>query len=119
MNVTSALGWIVGSGSSPSGAIDVVSVRQADGKFTCSPFHVKFPSRAVFKTKGNRTVNMQVNGEPVKASMRLGSAGEAYFIIKNQDASAATSTKGGEKSGERESVGTAVVQPIETLQPTG
>lgn len=82
MNVTSALGWILGS-SSASGAIDVVAVRQEDGSFTCSPFHVKLPVRSRTKEGGGRTVSLQVNGDPVKVSMRLGSAGEACFIIRN------------------------------------
>lgn len=64
-----------------SGAIDVVAVRHDDESFSCSPFHVKLPVRA--KTKGHKTVSLLVNGLPVKVSMRLGSAGEAFFIVKN------------------------------------
>lgn len=82
MNVTSALGWILGSTSSMSGAIDVVSVRKEDGSFTCSPFHVKLPVRA--STKGGK-IALRINGEAVKVSMRLGSAGEAFFIVKNNE----------------------------------
>jgi len=81
--VTSALGWILGSTSPVSGAIDVVSVRQQDGTFTCSPFHVKLPVRAA--TKSHMTVTLSVNGEPVKVPMRLGSAGEAFFIVRNDE----------------------------------
>jgi phosphatidate phosphatase LPIN len=83
MNVSSALGWILGSSSPVSGAIDVVSVRQEDGSFTCSPFHVKLPVRA--KTNGHKIVSLRVNGEVVKVAMRLGSAGEAFFLIKNEE----------------------------------
>ena len=83
MDVSSALGWMLGSTSPVSGAIDVVAVRQEDDSFTCSPFHVKLPVRA--KSKRHMTVTLKVNGESVKVSMRLGSAGEAFFIIKNDE----------------------------------
>lgn len=79
--MTSALGWWMGGSSATSGAIDIVSVRQNDKTFSCSPFHVKLPVRAL--NKGHKTVSLLVNGIPVKVSMRLGSAGEAFFIIKN------------------------------------
>jgi hypothetical protein len=83
MNVTSALGWILGSSSPVSGAIDVVSVRHEDGSFTCSPFHVKLPVRATIEGR-SKTVSLRVNGAPVQVCMRLGSAGEAVFIIKSK-----------------------------------
>ena len=84
MNVTSALGWILGS-SSTCGAIDIVAVRQDDDTIRCSPFHVKFPAPVRNHPKEHKRISLRVNGEEVKVSMRLGSAGEAFFIVKNNE----------------------------------
>ena len=86
--VNSVLGTRVGAG-----AIDVVAIRGSDGKITsCSPFHVKLPasnvppSRAKKKEgeapskRDKRVVKMKVNGREVELSMKVGSAGEAFFV---------------------------------------
>mmetsp|Transcript_20209 Transcript_20209/g.29016 ORF Transcript_20209/g.29016 Transcript_20209/m.29016 type:complete len:1153 (+) Transcript_20209:94-3552(+) len=81
MNVTSALGWVLGS-QAPSGAIDMVVVRKADGTMSCSPFHVKLPVGR--KNTGNKLVKIRVNGKDVKLSMKLGTAGEAFFVERTK-----------------------------------
>ena len=62
-----------------TGAIDVVVVEQEDGSFKCSPFHVRFGKLGVIRSK-EILVDIEVNGEPVDLHMRLGQAGEAYFM---------------------------------------
>lgn len=81
MNVTSALGWILGS-QAPSGAIDVVAIRRADGSVSCSPFHVKFPVDK--RTATEKLVKLKINGNETKLLMKLGSAGEAFFVERTK-----------------------------------
>lgn len=64
------------------GAIDVVVVQNFDGSFKSSPFHVRFGKLALIKTK-DLTVDIQINGQPVDLHMKLGEAGEAYFVDDN------------------------------------
>jgi len=64
--------------SSLSGAIDVVVVRQKDGTYRSSPFHVRFGKTGVFKPK-NKVIEIEINGEQVALTMKLGEAGVAYF----------------------------------------
>lgn len=79
-----------------TGAIDVVVVKQRDGTFKSSPFHVRFGKMALIKTK-DLTVDIEINGQPVDLHMRLGDAGEAYFvdeysIDENDESSRSTSS---------------------------
>lgn len=62
-----------------SGSIDVVVVRQPDGSFRSSPFHVRFGKLGILRSS-EMTVDIEVNGEPVDLPMRLGENGEAFFI---------------------------------------
>ncbi|RMZ99432.1 phosphatidate phosphatase LPIN3 [Brachionus plicatilis] len=62
-----------------TGAIDAVVVEQEDGSFKCSPFHVRFGKLGVIRSK-EILVDIEINGEPVDLHMRLGQAGEAYFL---------------------------------------
>ncbi|XP_041433356.1 phosphatidate phosphatase LPIN3 isoform X2 [Xenopus laevis] len=62
-----------------SGAIDVVVVRQQDGSFRSSPFHVRFGKLGVLHS-AEIGVDIEVNGEPVDLQMRLGENGEGFFV---------------------------------------
>ncbi|XP_028355333.1 phosphatidate phosphatase LPIN3 isoform X1 [Physeter macrocephalus] len=62
-----------------SGGIDVLVVRQADGSFRCSPFHVRFGKLGVLRSR-EKVVDIEINGEPVDLHMKLGDSGEAFFI---------------------------------------
>ncbi|KAM3923951.1 phosphatidate phosphatase LPIN3 [Leptodactylus fuscus] len=62
-----------------SGSIDVIVVRQPDGSFRSSPFHVRFGKLGILRST-EMTVDIEVNGEPVDLPMRLGENGEAFFI---------------------------------------
>ncbi|KAM9372254.1 phosphatidate phosphatase LPIN3 [Phaethornis superciliosus] len=61
------------------GCIDVVVVRQPDGSFQCSPFHVRFGKLGVLHPK-EKVVDIEINGEPVDLHMKLGDNGEAFFV---------------------------------------
>ena len=65
--------------STLSGAIDIVVVRQPDGSFKSSPFHVRFGKLHVLKPK-EKLVRISVNGEEVDLWMKLGYSGEAFFV---------------------------------------
>lgn len=83
MNV---LGWAVNLfGQSPipaSGAIDVIAVRHPDGSINCSPFHVKLGTTC--KRGDKKVVKLKVDGREVNVLMRLGPAGEAFFLKRTK-----------------------------------
>lgn len=58
----------------------MVAIKKEDGTIECSPFHVKF----VRLGKGKRVVKLKVNGKSVPLSMKLGKAGEAYFLERKK-----------------------------------
>eukprot|EP01137_Pigoraptor_chileana_P000693 Opistho-2@37262 len=62
-----------------SGAIDIVVVEQPDGSLACSPFHVRFGKLHILRSK-EKVVDIEVNDEPVDVKMKLGDAGEAFFV---------------------------------------
>nr|ATI22164.1 lipin 2 [Brachionus koreanus] len=72
-----------------TGAIDVVVVEQEDGSFKCSPFHVRFGKLGVIRSK-EILVDIEINGEPVDLHMKLGQAGEAYFLEPTESDSDST-----------------------------
>jgi phosphatidate phosphatase PAH1 len=68
----------------PSGAIDdVVAVRQSDGSRNCSPFHIKLARGC--KKGEKKLVKLRVNGKDVDVCMRLGPAGEVFFIKRTHE----------------------------------
>ncbi|KAM9844452.1 phosphatidate phosphatase LPIN2 isoform 1-T1 [Aulostomus maculatus] len=66
-----------------SGCIDVVVVRQRDGTYQCSPFHVRFGKLGVLRSK-EKVIDIEVNGEPVDLHMKLGDNGEAFFVQETE-----------------------------------
>uniref|UniRef100_UPI0037E85C07 phosphatidate phosphatase LPIN2 isoform X2 n=1 Tax=Semicossyphus pulcher TaxID=241346 RepID=UPI0037E85C07 len=66
-----------------SGCIDVVVVRQRDGTYQCSPFHVRFGKLGVLRSK-EKVIDIEVNGEPVELHMKLGDNGEAFFVQESE-----------------------------------
>ena len=62
-----------------TGAIDVVIVKQPDGTYLCSPFHVRFGKIDVLHSK-EKIVDIEINDEPVEIFMKLGHNGEAFFV---------------------------------------
>ena len=80
--VSSVLGSTLHNSHS-TGAIDVIAIRRADGSLCCSPFHVKLGKAS--KKGERRLVTLRVNSEDVSLSMKLGPAGEAFFVEKARD----------------------------------
>ncbi|KAI9336316.1 Lipin/Ned1/Smp2-domain-containing protein [Obelidium mucronatum] len=64
-----------------SGAIDIVVVRAKDGTLSCSPFHVRF-GKLVLLRPAEKKVAIAVNGQPVDMNMKVGEAGEAFFVVE-------------------------------------
>lgn len=67
-----------------SGALDVVVIRHSDGKLHASPFHVRFGKLKLLRSR-EKNVKIYINGVQTDIAMRLGKAGEAYFIEKDSD----------------------------------
>ncbi|XP_070209422.1 phosphatidate phosphatase LPIN2-like [Littorina saxatilis] len=68
-----------------TGAIDVVIVKQEDGSYHSSPFHVRFGKLGVLRAR-EKIVDIEINGQPVDLHMKLGEAGEAFFVQEVTDA---------------------------------
>ncbi|XP_061778172.1 phosphatidate phosphatase LPIN2-like [Nerophis ophidion] len=66
-----------------SGCIDVIVVRQPDGTFQCSPFHVRFGKLGVLRSR-EKAIDIEINGEPVELQMKLGDNGEAFFVQETE-----------------------------------
>ncbi|PBL02970.1 LNS2-domain-containing protein [Armillaria gallica] len=74
--------------STLTGAIDVIVIqRPADNggtELACSPFHVRFGKWQVLRP-GEKKVNVMVNGHSIPFSMKIGDAGEAFFVFETDD----------------------------------
>ncbi|PPQ74365.1 hypothetical protein CVT24_000659 [Panaeolus cyanescens] len=74
--------------STLTGAIDVIVIQRpgADGttEFVCSPFHVRFGKWQVLRPS-EKQVNVFVNGNPIPFPMKIGEAGEAFFVFETED----------------------------------
>ncbi|EMD40588.1 hypothetical protein CERSUDRAFT_130588 [Gelatoporia subvermispora B] len=56
----------------------------AERELVCSPFHVRFGKWQVLRP-GDKKVNMFVNGSPVPFPMKIGEAGEAFFVFETDE----------------------------------
>ncbi|KAF9226906.1 LNS2-domain-containing protein [Gyrodon lividus] len=74
--------------STLTGAIDVIVIRRQtdDGEVTlaCSPFHVRFGKLQVLRP-AEKKVNVSVNGDLIPFSMKIGDAGEAFFVFETEE----------------------------------
>ncbi|KEP63819.1 UNVERIFIED_CONTAM: LNS2 (Lipin/Ned1/Smp2) protein [Hammondia hammondi] len=69
-----------------SGCIDIICVRSTDdNKLRSTPFHVRFGKAKLLRSR-EKTVTVTVNGELTSLRMKLGAAGEAYFVHEDEDA---------------------------------
>ncbi|KAF7458692.1 putative HAD superfamily protein [Cryptosporidium felis] len=66
-----------------SGCIDIIVVPQADGTLQSTPFHVRFGKAKLLKSR-EKIVSINVNGNDIPLKMKLGAAGEAYFIHQDE-----------------------------------
>ena len=63
-----------------SGAIDIIVIRHSDGTFTSTPVHVRFGKLQLLKSR-EKLVTVRVNGRECAWKMKLGHAGEAFFVM--------------------------------------
>lgn len=74
--------------STLTGAIDVIVIQRptdnGDTELVCSPFHVRFGKWQVLRP-GDKKVNVSVNGHPIPFNMKIGEAGEAFFVFETDD----------------------------------
>ena len=66
-----------------SGAIDVIVVEHPDGTLHCSPFHVRFGKIHLLRPQ-EKLVEVSVNGKTVDFPMKVGEAGEAFFVMETE-----------------------------------
>ncbi|KFG50878.1 LNS2 (Lipin/Ned1/Smp2) protein [Toxoplasma gondii p89] len=79
-----------------SGCIDIICVRSTDdNKLRSTPFHVRFGKAKLLRSR-EKTVTVTVNGVLTSLRMKLGAAGEAYFV--HEDEGAALGDLGDEES---------------------
>lgn len=72
------------SQASTTGAIDVVVIKDSNGNLSCSPFHVKL-NKSAKRGDTDRVVKLAVNSKAVDLSMKLGGAGEAFFVERKRE----------------------------------
>lgn len=65
-----------------SGAIDIVVVEDEHGNLSCSPFHVRFGKLHLFRPQ-EKIVEVRVNGNVIDIPMKVGDAGETFFVLQN------------------------------------
>ncbi|KAI0941358.1 hypothetical protein AcW1_004905 [Taiwanofungus camphoratus] len=90
--------------STLTGAIDVIVVKRPkqlvdlpesndsskgdnttdENELVCSPFHVRFGKWQVLRP-GDKKVNVFVNGNPIPFPMKIGEAGEAFFVFETDE----------------------------------
>ncbi|KAF9450644.1 LNS2-domain-containing protein [Macrolepiota fuliginosa MF-IS2] len=74
--------------STLTGAIDVIVIQRpgsgGDIELACSPFHVRFGKWQVLRPS-DKNVNVSVNGQPIPYNMKIGEAGEAFFVFETDE----------------------------------
>ncbi|KAG6832181.1 hypothetical protein H0H92_004913 [Tricholoma furcatifolium] len=74
--------------STLTGAIDVIVIQRptdnGDTELVCSPFHVRFGKWQVLRPS-EKKVNVSVNGHPIPFNMKIGEAGEAFFVFETEE----------------------------------
>lgn len=74
--------------STLTGAIDVIVIRRpadnGDSELVCSPFHVRFGKWQVLRPS-DKQVNVFVNGTRIPFDMKIGEAGEAFFVFETDE----------------------------------
>lgn len=68
-----------------SGCIDIICVRNPHtGELHSTPFHVRFGKAKLLRSR-EKIVSVTVNNKPTALVMKLGAAGEAYFMQEVED----------------------------------
>ncbi|MGH0146739.1 UNVERIFIED_CONTAM: hypothetical protein FKN15_055399 [Acipenser sinensis] len=100
-----------------SGCIDVIVVRQEDGTYQCSPFHVRFGKLGVLHSK-EKVIDIEINGEPVELHMKLGDNGEAFFVQETEEKNVSFSNMAISQPFSPKSDSELMVKPSESLLRT-
>ena len=70
--------------STLSGAIDILVVEDVKtGQLSCSPFHVRFGKLQLLRPQ-EKVVEMRVNGQKTDVHMKVGEAGETFFVLPSK-----------------------------------
>lgn len=80
--------------STLSGAIDIVVVEREDGSWASSPFHVRFGKMHLLRPH-EKVVSLTVNGAPSPFQMKVGEAGEAFFVVETDPGASGTAAADG------------------------
>ncbi|KAF2077434.1 hypothetical protein CYY_001283 [Polysphondylium violaceum] len=67
-----------------SGAIDILVIPQLDGSLKCTPFHVRFGKLQLISSS-EKVISIYVNNEKTNLQMKLGHAGEAFFVEETEE----------------------------------
>ncbi|ESK95125.1 nuclear elongation and deformation protein 1 [Moniliophthora roreri MCA 2997] len=71
-----------------TGAIDVIVIQRPSSngstELACSPFHVRFGKWQVLRP-GEKKVTVSVNGRVIPFDMKIGEAGEAFFVFETEE----------------------------------
>jgi phosphatidate phosphatase LPIN len=59
--------------------MDIIVIQYPDGTLKSSPFHVRFGTLKILKTR-EKMINIYVNNVKTELTMRLSSSGDAYFL---------------------------------------
>ena len=59
--------------------MDIIVIQYPDGTSKSSPFHLRFGTLKILKTR-EKTINIFVNNNKSELTMRLSSSGDAYFL---------------------------------------
>ncbi|CAG8581528.1 6614_t:CDS:2, partial [Acaulospora colombiana] len=74
--------------STLTGAIDVIVIQRKDEtgniELACTPFHVRFGKWQVLRPS-DKKVNVLVNGRAIPFNMKIGEAGEAFFVFETEE----------------------------------
>lgn len=69
---------------SPSPTLSASSGSQDSDVYACSPFHVRFGKLQVLRP-AEKKVNVSVNGSLIPFNMKIGDAGEAFFVFETEE----------------------------------
>lgn len=62
--------------------MDIIVIQYPDGTLKSTPFHVKFGSFKIMRTK-EKIVELYVNGNKTDILMKISSSGDVYFPDKD------------------------------------
>ncbi len=64
--------------------MDVIVIKQKNGDYLCTPFHLRFGSFKIIKVK-DIVINLEINDHLAPFKMNLGEDGHGYFVKEFHD----------------------------------